>query len=200
MRSEKKNKRIPIKKISFICALVLAVSTVCGCGARQKSEAQLVAEFNKHISFDFGLLEDVGSTNMNGYKVSIPTEYSTDYYLAKYEEEYKKGQTAGEYVYYSVTAYPAYTSGGHYVTMIFCSDPSITFFGVNLLFSLENIESAFNDAGYETELTYKNSTRYLRAYVTDSIVFGVYETEDGHKYFAVGATVLEDKHSYDFFK
>lgn len=180
--------------------VVMSLVIMSGCGARGKSEKQLIKEFNTHIDFDFDFLEDVGTTNMNAYRVSIPTEHSADYYLPKYEEEYKKGQNYGQYISYSVTAYPAYTSGGHFVTMIYCSDPAVSFFGVNLLFSLENIESAFKDAGYKTEITYKNGTKCLRAKITDSIVFGVYETAEGHKYFAAGATVLNDKHSYDFFK
>ncbi len=185
---------------SIILFLLPAILLISGCGARGKSEKQLVKELNKNLSFDFSLLENVGNTNMGKYKVSIPTEQSVDYYLPQYEEEYQKGQKSGKYVSYSVTAYPAYTSGGHFVTMIFCSDPAISFFGVNLLFSMDNIEAAFKEAGYKPENTYNQGARSVRVKVSDTIAFGVYETADGQKYFAVGATVLKDKHTYDFFK
>ncbi len=189
-----------IYKKALLLILSLTLLTTCGCGARGKSEKQLVKELNKKISFDFALLEDVGQTNMNSYNVSIPTEHSADYYLPQYDAEYKKGQKEGKYVAYSVTAYPAYTSGGHFVTMIYCSDPTIDFFGVNLNFSMDNIEAAFKEAGYKPESTYRNGNRSIRVKVNDNIAFGVYETSEGHKYFAAGATVLKDKHSYDFFK
>lgn len=171
--------------VYLILVIALCVSTMTGCG-KKSGYRQTLNIIDSNLNFDFEFLTKADESTFVGYHAesgSVETDYISDTYWNEY-------LNYGEYVYYSVSPYPTYSSEDKYITKIYCSDPDITFFGVTLESDADAICKAFKNAGFDAEITTNNGITKVSSNLGNGITMGVY-LKPNDKYFAIAAKVSE---------
>ncbi len=173
-------------KLSVVLSVFMALMCFSSCGTKSGYRHTLnTIDANLNLDFEFlQKMDDVDLSAYHAYEDTVTTDYVSDSYWSEYKKD-------GEYVLYSVSPFPNYTSESTYITKIYISDPSISFFGCTLNSSTSTIKQAFEDAGFTTETKFHNGATRVTADLGNGIVMGVY-ISSSEKYFAIAAKVSEN--------
>lgn len=176
----------------FVCILLafIILSLVAGCG-RKTGYRHILRTVDENLNFDFSFLQDMTDVDMTGY-YSVEGSVETDYVLESSKAAYYD-KSGGEYVMYSVSPYPNYSSKEKRVTMIYCSDTSKKFFGVSLNSTSQAIKEAFEKAGLIAEIKQHNGDIHITSDLGNGMTMGVILSPE-KSYFSIGAKVSENSH------
>ncbi len=134
--------------------------------------------------FEFWITDYVGNIDFSKYESSADMMGGEEYY----GKGYKKGDT--EFVAYTVTAYPDYSSGGKYVTRIDVTDPNVKILrGLTVNSSIEEWEKVMEEMNCE-KITPEESAPERHLWVTEDgkVKFWLKEL-DGVRSFTLEAVV-----------
>lgn len=179
------------KAIKTAIVLICILSMLTGCGDSSKGYRHTLKTLSENLNFDFDFLQDMTDADMSGY-YSVEGSVETDYVLESSKSAYYD-KSGGEYVMYSVSPYPNYSSEQKRVTLIYCSDTSKKFFGVSLNSTSADIKNAFDKAGFDAEIKTKNGKTFITSDLGNGMTMGVVLSPDV-KYFSIGAKVSENSH------
>ena len=158
-------------------SVVLVLLSLCfsGCGAKSIDKPT-------DTNLEFWITEDVSEFDFSDY-YSVPGWFgASEYYGSGYEpagfEDDNFPIEPEHCVKYMVTSYPDYSSKAQHITGIVVTDPSITFYGITLESTEDEIKDAMTSNGYtyvplEENSTYGNCLYFER----DNITFKFYENK-----------------------
>lgn len=136
------------KAASLFCLLLIFSAAICSCSSSDKRAAE---KLNDSCELEFEILQNVEDYDFSGYQVlygfGMTRYYGSDYKLQTNDNGNVIEE--GEFVSYTVTAWPDYEDGGKYITRIFCTDQNVKVFGLTLKNSLEEFEAALSALGYD---------------------------------------------------
>lgn len=164
-----------MKKILLIMVGLLLIMTSCKV-------------HDKNSNLEFYLTEEVTDYDFSNHIPKYGMFGGYQYYGLGYEP--KRVEDGGlqidpdECVIYTLTAYPDYSSKGLFVTSIEITDPDISYFGLNINSTYEEIEKVMKDLGFKKDkengnifkkgkyiYSFYDNVIYLRVEVTN--IFGI---------------------------
>lgn len=132
-----------MRKLLFTLFLIPAIF-ICGCvDSEQLATKKIAEEINKNTTFELNFLEDVSGKDLSSLVPDYDWFGADGYYNSGYEEG------DDQYVFYLVTAYPAYADGGSVVTRIECTDPNVTFFDGCTVYNCNALFAYLSSEGFE---------------------------------------------------
>lgn len=185
-----------------ICFLLIFLFS--GCLKSSFTETKRVAAIlNEKANFDFDLLEDMSKKMTLSDYAKLPGfgVYSLCHrkYLEGVEEEELNFQLLlynSNIVYYEVTSWPDYASGGSYLTRIYCSDHLISLFNFTLDSSIREIKQVLIKENYQ--YSSEKSIVYLKhIFYNAEIKIYFFSKDDVIEYFVIEA-IVTNRHGIVF--
>lgn len=175
-----------LKKAVSLSLILFMLTSLLACGTKSGYRHTLnTIDDNLNLDFEFlQKMDNVDLTAYHAYEDTVTTDYVSDAYWDEYKSD-------GEYVLYSVSPFPNYTSESIYVTKIYISDPNVSFFGCTLNSGSSAIQDAFEKAGFTVENKFHNGATRITADLGNGMVMGVYISAT-ERYFAIAAKVSEN--------
>ncbi len=120
-----------MKKILIV---LLFIFLLTGC-AKQRTE-NIVEDLNESSNFEYGLLIEVTSDIKTHFNISpgfgVYTLFDSSIEIDIQQESILSYIDEYETTTYDVTAYPDYSDGGEYITMIWTTDPDVHIYDLSV--------------------------------------------------------------------
>ncbi len=143
-----------MKKLVCLLLVTLLMMSICGC-----SNSNSVVE-KPNTNLEFWITESVDGIDFSEYDEKIGLIGGKQYYGKGYNIDDSNIFFAKEYVLYTVSAYPDYSSETKHITSIEITDPSVHIYGLTRNSSAEDVVRIMKENGYKfigdaTDITYK---------------------------------------------
>ncbi len=178
-----------MKQIALILALTMLLVNFLSCSGKETT-----IDLPEDTTLEFWITQDVADIDFSDYYEILGCMGATQYYGTGYmpaldEDGYIVDPVY--YVIYTISAWPDYADGGHYITSIDFNDPKVTVYGLTVNSSYDEFERIFSEMGYELS---QDSSKHFERYTAskNGISFSL-ENVDGKQIFSVYAEVTNKK-------
>ncbi len=170
-----------------ICILLCVVLLFLCSGCSSFLNGKLV-ERPADTNLEFWITENVDNVDFSEHTPRYGLMGGREYYGKGYvptTDENGQQIPPDEYVVYTITSYPDYSSEGKHVTGISITDPDVTFYGLTVCSTLEEFEARMTELGYEVIDWRENVLKAVKGNI--SFFFNIENPE--HRYVRIEADV-----------
>ena len=156
-----------MKRRIFALLIPVLCFGLLGCGSTASPPAHEgvpgAPPWPEDCPLEFWITENVEGVDWSGHDelaVFGAQEYLGLGYRALTDEGGWNPRAPDVSVSYTVTAYPDYSSGGQFVTLIRITDPAVAVYGLTVNSSLEEWDAVMREMGYKVSRVENISTRH----------------------------------------
>ncbi len=153
-----------MKKLLVLFLSLVCVLSLVGCGNKVS---------NPNTNLEFWILDNVEDVDFSKYNEKVGLMGGRQYYGTGYnptDVPFGYHENPEPFVLYTVTPYPDYSNKSSYITGIYITDPSVSFYGLSVNSTREDIDYILTSNGFEIKSEEENCVVYSK----DDLTFTFY--------------------------